>query len=522
GGIEKKGSPSQIKLGWGGWTDSWSCAMRTDSNEIVSLEPTSPTPVSAGEWHHVACTYDGNRFSLFVDGELLARRLVGLKSTATANGPFTLGVVTYETVWDGTLDDVRVYSRALRGGEVSQAAGISQASSLQETPSPADSFLDFFGVNIHISYLFEPPYSFGSPLNPYQHYDNLLKPRLLELGVRHVRDGDVPSNTTHQARMTDLGANGIKIGSTISPTWITPEVALTRFKEIGLQTMEYIEGPNEYDYKTSDPDAIQTLRNYTQRIFQVFRSDPVTAETPIIGATCVIYENCTLWGDLTAWVNFGNVHSYAGYPGHKDFYDDMVNRGRPFNGKPLYLTEIGYHTGLSVTDPHAPVTETVQAKYLPRALLTAMNAGYQRAYIYEFLDEGTNATNLQHHFGIVRNDGTPKPAFTALKNFVALLAEPGSNFSPSKLTYSIEANPAVVKHVLFQKSNGDYYLAIWSELPSDDDAYNEPATLSFGENFNAAVYVPRTSSQPVSTHSSVSTLSIQVPDEVIVVKLSPA
>jgi hypothetical protein len=522
GGIEKKGSPSQIKLGWSGWTDSWACSMRTDSNEIVSLEPTSPTPVSAGEWHHVACTYDGNRFSIFLDGALLASKFVGLKHTTTANGPFTPGVVIYAPVWDGTLDDVRVYSRALSGGEVSQAAGISQVTQLQESPAPSDSFVDFFGVNVHISYRFEPPYSDGTSFNSYQNYDLLLKPRLLELGVRHVRDGDLPSNATHRQRMADLGANGVKIGSTISPQWITAEAALLRFKEIGLAAMEYIEGPNEYDYKKWDPNAVLTLRNYTQRIFEVFRADPVTASTPIIGATCVIYANCTLWGDLTPWVSLGNVHSYPLYPGSPELYADMVNRGRPFAGKPMYLTEIGYHTSSWANDPHAPVTETVQAKYLPRALLSAMNLGYKRAYVYEFLDEGTNATDLQHHFGMVHYDGTPKPAFTALKNLVSLLKEPGASVFASKFSYTIDANSAVVKHALFQKSNGDYFLALWSEVPSDDNTYAEPVTLTFGANYDAAVYVPRTSAQPASTYPSVSVLSLQVPDEVIVIKLSPA
>jgi hypothetical protein len=47
-----------------------------------------------------------------------------------------------------------------------------------EPARPADAFVDFVGVNTHVGY----------SDTTYADYDGILKPRLLELDVRHIRD----------------------------------------------------------------------------------------------------------------------------------------------------------------------------------------------------------------------------------------------------------------------------------------------------------------------------------------------
>ena len=48
-----------------------------------------------------------------------------------------------------------------------------------ESARPADAFVDYVGVNTHLGY----------SDTTYGDYEGILKPRLLELGVRHIRDG---------------------------------------------------------------------------------------------------------------------------------------------------------------------------------------------------------------------------------------------------------------------------------------------------------------------------------------------
>jgi hypothetical protein len=77
------------------------------------------TTVGLEEWHHVAGTYDGADISLYLDGEL-----DGTVSTTSSIGVNTANVYIGENPeaagrhWDGFIDDVRIYNRALSQAEI--------------------------------------------------------------------------------------------------------------------------------------------------------------------------------------------------------------------------------------------------------------------------------------------------------------------------------------------------------------------------------------------------------------------
>ena len=81
------------------------------------------TNVNDGQWHHVAGVYDGSRLRLYVDGDE--------DGTAAASGTVwtndadvRIGSNSHKMVrnWDGAIDDVRVYNRALSAGEIGSLA----------------------------------------------------------------------------------------------------------------------------------------------------------------------------------------------------------------------------------------------------------------------------------------------------------------------------------------------------------------------------------------------------------------
>ena len=80
-----------------------------------------PGVVSPGIWHHVAATYDGARMRLYKDGSLIASLD---KSGSIDNDPGVLAVLgnqppgAGERPFDGLLDEVRIYSRALSANSV--------------------------------------------------------------------------------------------------------------------------------------------------------------------------------------------------------------------------------------------------------------------------------------------------------------------------------------------------------------------------------------------------------------------
>ena len=72
-----------------------------------------------GVWHHVAGTFDGNQLRLYVDGSL-ADSLDYTGAIATSTYPVNIGRNSQNTdrLYEGAIDEVRIYNRALSEGEI--------------------------------------------------------------------------------------------------------------------------------------------------------------------------------------------------------------------------------------------------------------------------------------------------------------------------------------------------------------------------------------------------------------------
>ncbi|MFP4401232.1 MAG: LamG-like jellyroll fold domain-containing protein [Candidatus Woesearchaeota archaeon] len=70
------------------------------------------------EWHHLLGTYDGSNASLYVDGILADSELASF-SIGSNNMPIVMGANNFE----GHIDDVRLFNRALTQQEISSLAG---------------------------------------------------------------------------------------------------------------------------------------------------------------------------------------------------------------------------------------------------------------------------------------------------------------------------------------------------------------------------------------------------------------
>jgi polysaccharide biosynthesis protein PslG len=81
--------------------------------------------------------------------------------------------------------------------------------------------------------------------------------------------------------------------------------------------------------------------------------------------------------------------------------------------KRVTATEIGFPTG---TDPVA-VTESRQGPYLVQGIQAWQRQTYAAPiFVYSIADEGPNIADHYENFGLVRVDGTLKPAYTALRD----------------------------------------------------------------------------------------------------------
>src|ERR1700680_3054684 len=108
-----------------------------------------------------------------------------------------------------------------------------------EAARAADAFVDFVGVNVHLGY-------YGTL---YGDNFSAVASLLTGLGIRHVRDGISPGQTSLCSNFSRLAASGIH-GDFIVGSWMSPS-DVTAWDSCTARTADAYEGLNEWD--TSHP-----------------------------------------------------------------------------------------------------------------------------------------------------------------------------------------------------------------------------------------------------------------------------
>ena len=413
----------------------------------------------------------------------------------------------------------------------------------------ADDFVDTIGVNAHFNY--------GGV------YSDFAKAgaQLGALGLRHLRFAATDPTSISQINtlyakygIRDLFGTGTSSG--------IPLAELTTIMGRLPGAVEAVEGPNEIDIKqwddatkgfnkwfsykglTNSDGNLVASREYITDIYDTFHASP-TLKNILVGSPSVAFpENSKGLAPLPR-LDVLTMHSYAGGSLPTDQLETrwipntarMTGDGSP--SRPIWATECGYHTALNSTNQQPPISDAVGAKYFPRLFAEYFNRGIARTYTYEFYDQGTDLSNQEQNFGIVHRDYTPKPAYTAEKNLIALLGEskwdPAAKvwrkraFTPSSLNFALSGDIADVRHTLLQKADGDFYLLLWQDVFSFDrgtkkDIANPPVavTLTLGQAVKrAAAYLPSQGVAAAPLPVTGRVLKLSVPDEVLIVKLTP-
>lgn len=85
-------------------------------------------PLWGTGWHHVACTYDGNRLKVYVDGSVAGCRVVGRAIATDGAEGLAIGAnigagPVFSENYVGALDNVQVFSRTWSSAELCSASG---------------------------------------------------------------------------------------------------------------------------------------------------------------------------------------------------------------------------------------------------------------------------------------------------------------------------------------------------------------------------------------------------------------
>jgi Chitobiase/beta-hexosaminidase C-terminal domain len=402
---------------------------------------------------------------------------------------------------------------------------VPQLPSVQAAES--DSFVDSIGVQIHVSYI----------NTAYGNWPQVLAALEL-LGVRHIRDG-LPTTGTYVSNFQQLAAAGIQCTCGFAlPNSLTAAEIESDVQQ--SQNVEALEAPNECDAGTNCGGGGSTGVDNVVAFLPTLDAASIPTGLPVVGPSFVLQSSYASAGDLAPLINFNNLHVYFGgrnpgtpgwgegdpegnFYGSFDWWIDQGNLDAP--NTPDIVTETGYMAYPTATQP-GTIPESVEASYTPRTVLLAFVKGIKRTFVYELVDEFSTTG-----YGLLANDFSEKPAFTALKNLISILQDPGSKFTPESLNYNVSGNTNTMQQLLLQKRDGSYWLALWLEQSSYDSTNNvsTPVTpqnvnLSIGIGFQFASLVqfdPTGNATPSTLPATGYSIPLTVSDQVSIVEIRP-
>jgi hypothetical protein len=244
-------------------------------------------------------------------------------------------------------------------------------------------------------------------------------------------------------------------------------------------------------------------------------------------------------GDLSSSADWGNAHTYYDphqcSPNGDGLYGtgmiDWVQRNARMTtpGKPVAHTEFGWR--------HDRNSEAAIAAYTLTFFLSVHAMwGCPFAAIYSLFDDSSGA------WGLFDGSGKPRQVATAIHNLRQMLRDDAPDalrFIPGAVPMLITGMPAGENgncgghSALYQKSNGEYWLALWNEqtLTSDDPSGNKPITVApvpitvvVGIPLPntvglALLYDPLLSANPIRSFANTATFHLSLPAHPILLRL---
>jgi Bacterial Ig-like domain (group 2) len=403
------------------------------------------------------------------------------------------------------------------GGTASATTAVLLQSITGEQALTNFQFTDSVGVNVHLA---DANTVYGSQFPQ-------IMTSMLTLGVTHYRDGLTQYAQPFQYQNAEmLGKAGIKAdwlmdfnnsAANINSAYANAPDATAGF-----------EGPNEDDAEDGAP-----LLAFMQLLQNTVRATPATAAMPIIAPSFIQASSYAAQGNLSSLINLGNTHDYFGTRnpetapyggafyhcgGYGSMQFDMCLAELVGVNELVVSTETGYESGAGLSD-------AIIGRYELRTLFESLSLGMSKTYLYELIDDPSG------NWGLLTGAFSPRPAYTAIENVLSLLKDV-SFPQPGKLNYVLAGETQNVDHLLLQKSNGTFYLAIWLAVQSADPdnpstAYNvPPQNLTLSTNTPIAgstAYVLDDSGNLTSSSTELTngSLPIAVTDRITLIALSP-
>lgn len=381
----------------------------------------------------------------------------------------------------------------------------------------ADSIVDGFGVNVHMRY------------NGRYQDVAAVQSALTKLGARHVRDMLYPNDAQISALNT-LANAGITADLImgIPNTTNTPELLTSLIKTKLPKAVDSVEGANEWDVNGGTNWAAED-RAWQTRIWDAVKGDPSLKNLPVLSPSLARRYGWDTLGDMSKISDYGVLHNYPGGLLPSNFIAQNLKLLAASNGaaEPNITTEAGFTNAMNNPTTHLPTPQDVAGIYGPRLLLENLNAGIKRMYSYELIDQRADpaGTDREAEFGLLNNDWTPKPEYTALQNLLGLLSDNGAAFTPRKLDYKVTGAPTDLHSTLVQKRDGRFYLMMWRDCSLWNPVTKTKVTCTPTNvnitlpNADVTVYRPSVQKDATKTVSSTTSLTLGIGADVKVLEI---
>jgi polysaccharide biosynthesis protein PslG len=132
---------------------------------------------------------------------------------------------------------------------------------------------------------------------------------------------------------------------------------------------------------------------------------------------------------------------------------------RARNAQAIWATEFGWSSYSGPVEWQPLIGERGQADYLLKriALMSAMD--YDRIFLFNLSDLDARATPRDQHYGLLRLDGSRKPAFKALKRFLDIT---GPSLTPQIAPVFANA-PTGMLSMAWQRADGRWVWVFWAQ-----------------------------------------------------------
>jgi hypothetical protein len=384
-------------------------------------------------------------------------------------------------------------------------------------PADAEAFINSMGVDVHLGYA-------GTAYARRQ----LIFKRLKQLGIHHIRDQIAAINSpVLLARFNALARIGIRDTLIAGAPNEGPVSTVLRAAAQLAPDLDAIEGPNEWDLH-GGPTWVASLRAYQRELYRAVKASPVLRRLPVL-APSVLYGDAEKLGNVAGMANIANGHPYAlgGSPQTPLFQQEHNYRVNVPHG-PLWVTETGYQTDRKASTGQP---ESLEAGLILRTYLEYFTLGVQRTFVYELADEVPDPKfrHREDHFGLLNSNLSPKPAFTALRNLVALLKDPGPSFRTPRYVVRVSGDTTGVRTLKLAKRNGSIALVLWRRVLVWNTATLRAAPVSPrslrielpGTAATVRVFAPTHGSRPVQSRRNVRSLQIGLGRDPEVVMIRP-